>query len=35
QIKSYIGTSATVRIEPVGAVDRSAGKAKRVIDLRR
>lgn len=33
-IKSMIGVSAKVRIVPVGAVDRSAGKAKRVIDLR-
>ena len=33
-IKSYIGVSATVRIEPPGAIERSAGKARRVIDLR-
>lgn len=35
QIKSYIGTSVSVSIEPVGSVDRSAGKAKRVIDQRK
>ena len=34
QIKSYIGTSASVFIEPVGSIDRSVGKAKRVIDQR-
>ena len=33
-IKSYIGVSATVRVEPAGAIERSAGKAKRVVDLR-
>ena len=33
-IKSYVGVSAAVRIEPPGAVERSAGKARRVIDLR-
>jgi len=34
QIKSYIGVTAGVRVVPVGAVERSMGKAKRVIDLR-
>ena len=33
-IKSYIGTSVSVCVEAVGRVDRSAGKAKRVIDQR-
>ncbi len=34
QIKSYIGISARVKIAAVGAVARSIGKAKRVLDLR-
>ena len=33
-IKSYIGVSATVKIEPPGAVERSVGKARRVVDKR-
>jgi len=33
-IKSYVGVSAEVRVVPVGAVERSIGKAKRVIDKR-
>ncbi len=33
-IKAYIGVSATIRIEPPGAVERSVGKARRVIDKR-
>ena len=33
-IKSYIGVNATVRVEPAGGIERSAGKAKRVVDLR-
>ncbi|MEK9775580.1 MAG: AMP-binding protein, partial [Quisquiliibacterium sp.] len=33
-IKSYIGVNAAVNIEPTGAVERSIGKAKRVIDKR-
>jgi phenylacetate-CoA ligase len=33
-IKSLIGVSAVVEIVPVGRVERSIGKAKRVIDLR-
>jgi phenylacetate-CoA ligase len=33
-IKSYIGTSVSVCVEAVGRVDRSVGKAKRVIDQR-
>jgi phenylacetate-CoA ligase len=33
-IKSYIGITAGVRIVPVGTIERSMGKAKRVIDLR-
>ncbi len=34
-IKAYIGVSAQIRVEPEGGIERSVGKAKRVIDLRR
>ena len=33
-IKAYIGVSATIKIEAAGAIERSMGKAKRVIDKR-
>jgi phenylacetate-CoA ligase len=33
-IKSLIGVSCRVKIEPAGAIERSVGKAKRVIDRR-
>lgn len=33
-IKGYIGISCQVRIEPPGGIERSIGKAKRVIDRR-
>lgn len=33
-IKTFVGTSATVELRPVGTVERSQGKAKRVLDLR-
>ncbi len=33
-IKSYAGVTARVRVVPIGAVARSMGKAKRIIDLR-
>ncbi len=33
-IKSYIGVTAKVRVEPSGSIERSIGKAKRVIDKR-
>ncbi len=33
-VKSYIGISAEVRVVPPGSIERSVGKAKRVIDLR-
>lgn len=33
-VKSYIGTSCKVQVEPVGAIERSIGKAKRVVDRR-
>lgn len=34
-IKTFVGVSADIVIEPVGRIERSLGKAKRVIDLRR
>ncbi len=34
-IKTYIGVTARVEVAPPGAIERSAGKAKRVIDRRR
>ncbi|MDR2239370.1 MAG: hypothetical protein LBE33_02905, partial [Zoogloeaceae bacterium] len=33
-IKSYIGVSAKVRVVGQNAIERSVGKAKRVIDKR-
>jgi phenylacetate-CoA ligase len=33
-IKAYIGVSATVKVQALGTIERSGGKAKRVIDLR-
>ena len=33
-IKGYVGVTARVRVAAVGGVERSTGKAKRVIDLR-
>ena len=33
-VKNYIGLSATVKVGPAGAVERSLGKAKRIIDKR-
>jgi phenylacetate-CoA ligase len=33
-VKSRVGVSARVRVLPPGGVERSAGKAKRVIDKR-
>ena len=33
-IKSYIGVSVRIRIAEVGEVERSVGKAKRIIDMR-
>jgi phenylacetate-CoA ligase len=35
QIKSFIGTSAHIELRPAGGVERSLGKAKRVVDQRR
>ncbi|MGL4575811.1 MAG: AMP-binding protein, partial [Burkholderiaceae bacterium] len=34
-IKSYIGVTADVKIESPGAIERSMGKAKRVVDMRK
>src|ERR1043165_792336 len=34
QIKSLIGITATIETLPAGAIERSAGKAKRIVDLR-
>jgi phenylacetate-CoA ligase len=33
-IKAYIGTSARVELRAEGGVERSLGKAKRVLDMR-
>ena len=33
-IKGFIGVTATVRVVPPGTIERSQGKAKRVVDLR-
>ena len=33
-IKTFVGVSAEVRIVPVGSIERSIGKARRVIDKR-
>jgi phenylacetate-CoA ligase len=33
-IKSYIGVNCRVRVEPPGSIERSLGKAKRVVDKR-
>ena len=34
-IKTFVGTSITVALQPEGGVERSLGKAKRVVDLRK
>jgi len=33
-IKSYVGVTTTVRVVEPGTIERSQGKAKRVLDLR-
>ena len=33
-VKSYIGVSVRVRVAEVGEIERSVGKAKRIIDMR-
>jgi phenylacetate-CoA ligase len=35
EIKTYIGTSARIELRPCGGVERSLGKAKRVLDQRK
>ena len=35
EIKVYIGTSAKIELRPSGGIERSLGKAKRVVDQRR
>ena len=35
EIKAYVGTTAEIELRPEGGVERSLGKAKRVLDLRR
>ncbi|MRD48304.1 phenylacetate--CoA ligase PaaK [Caenimonas koreensis] len=35
EIKTYIGTSARIELRATGGVERSMGKAKRVVDLRK
>ena len=35
EIKAYIGTSARIELRPAGAIERSMGKAKRVVDQRK
>ena len=34
EIKAYVGSSATIDLKPSGGVERSVGKARRVLDLR-
>jgi phenylacetate-CoA ligase len=34
-IKAYIGTTATIELRPPGGVERSLGKARRVVDKRK
>jgi phenylacetate-CoA ligase len=34
EIKTYIGSSAKIELRQVGGIERSVGKARRVIDLR-
>jgi phenylacetate-CoA ligase len=35
EIKVYIGTSARIELRPVGGIERSLGKARRVVDQRK
>jgi phenylacetate-CoA ligase len=35
EIKTYIGTSARIELRPCGGIERSMGKAKRVVDQRK
>jgi len=34
EIKVYVGSSVEIELRPEGGVERSQGKAKRVVDLR-
>ena len=34
EVKGYVGVTAEVKVVPVGTVERSLGKARRIIDLR-
>jgi phenylacetate-CoA ligase len=34
-IKAYIGSSARVELRPAGGIERSMGKARRVVDQRK
>ena len=35
EVKAYVGVTVSVTVHPTGTIERSAGKAKRVIDKRR
>jgi phenylacetate-CoA ligase len=35
EIKVFVGSSVSIELKPEGAVERSQGKAKRVVDLRK
>jgi phenylacetate-CoA ligase len=35
EIKVYIGTSARIEVRPPGGIERSMGKARRVVDQRK
>jgi phenylacetate-CoA ligase len=35
EIKTYVGTSARIELRPCGGIERSLGKAKRVVDQRK
>jgi phenylacetate-CoA ligase len=35
QIKVYVGTSAKIEVRPAGGIERSMGKARRVLDQRK
>jgi phenylacetate-CoA ligase len=34
EIKAYVGVTAEVKLVPISSIERSIGKAKRVIDKR-
>jgi phenylacetate-CoA ligase len=34
-VKTFVGTTIAVELKPEGGVERSLGKAKRVVDLRK